>query len=335
MIDNIKNIEFVHPWLLLLLAIVPLIWWWQRTGYRKRETYIPFPSLNGLENIKSNWKVLLYYTMPYLKLTVLALFILALARPQLTLKQQSVNAEGIDIMLVMDISPSMLAMDFKPNRLEVSKKVAKDFIANRPYDRIGLVIFSGEAFTFSPITTDHEILNKFIDQIQTGILKDGTAIGNGLAAAVNRLKNSKSKSKIIILLTDGENNAGYISPETSMEMAKRFKIKVYTIGIGTNGITKMPVQDIFGNTHLRNTRVVIDEKLLTKIANETGGMYFRAKNKEELEKIYDYIDKLEKTKIEVKVFKRYSEEFRIFLIPALILLLIIFFMKKSVLLIKP
>ncbi len=335
MIDNIKNIEFVHPWLLLLLAIVPMIWWWQRTGYRKRETYIPFPSLNGLENIKSNWKVLLYYTMPYLKLTVLALFILALARPQLTLKQQSVNAEGIDIMLVMDISPSMLAMDFKPNRLEVSKKVAKDFIANRPYDRIGLVIFSGEAFTFSPITTDHEILNKFIDQIQTGILKDGTAIGNGLAAAVNRLKNSKSKSKIIILLTDGENNAGYISPETSMEMAKRFKIKVYTIGIGTNGITKMPVQDIFGNTHLRNTRVVIDEKLLTKIANETGGMYFRAKNKEELEKIYDYIDKLEKTKIEVKVFKRYSEEFRIFLIPALILLLLIFFMKKSVLLIKP
>ncbi len=335
MIDNIKNIEFVHPWLLLLLAIVPMIWWWQRTGYRKRETYIPFPSLNGLENIKSNWKVLLYYTMPYLKLTVLALFILALARPRLTLKQQSVNAEGIDIMLVMDISPSMLAMDFKPNRLEVSKKVAKDFIANRPYDRIGLVIFSGEAFTFSPITTDHEILNKFIDQIQTGILKDGTAIGNGLAAAVNRLKNSKSKSKIIILLTDGENNAGYISPETSMEMAKRFKIKVYTIGIGTNGITKMPVQDIFGNTHLRNTRVVIDEKLLTKIANETGGMYFRAKNKEELEKIYDYIDKLEKTKIEVKVFKRYSEEFRIFLIPALILLLLIFFMKKSVLLIKP
>ena len=335
MIYNLKNIEFLHPWLLLLLIAVPLIWWWLKTGYKKKEAYIPFPSLEGLRDLKPNWKVFLYKAIPYLKLLVLTLFILALARPRLTLKQQSVNAEGIDIMLAMDVSTSMLSKDFEPNRLEASKKVAKDFIANRPYDRIGLVIFSGEAFTFSPITTDHSILEDFIDQIQAGILKDGTAIGNGLAAAVNRLKDSKAKSKIIILLTDGVNNSGYISPETAMEMAKDFGIKVYTIGIGSNGIARSPIGNQFGQMIFGNVRVEIDEKLLTKIANETGGMYFRAQNKNELEKIYDYIDKLEKTKIEVKVFKRYSEEFRMFLIPGLILLLIIFLLKKSVLMIKP
>ena len=324
MIYNLKNIEFLHPWLLLLLIAIPLIWWWLKTGYKKKEAYIPFPSLEGLRDLKPNWKVFLYKAIPYLKLLVLTLFILALARPRLTLKQQSVNAEGIDIMLAMDVSTSMLSKDFEPNRLEASKKVAKDFIANRPYDRIGLVIFSGEAFTFSPITTDHSILEDFIDQIQAGILKDGTAIGNGLAAAVNRLKDSKAKSKIIILLTDGVNNSGYISPVTAMEMAKDFGIKVYTIGIGSNGIARSPIGNQFGQMICGNVRVEIDEKLLTKIANETGGMYFRAQNKNELEKIYDYIDKLEKTKIEVKVFKRYSEEFRMFLIPGLILLLIIF-----------
>ncbi len=335
MIYNLKNIDFLHPWLLLLLIAIPLIWWWLKTRYKKKEAYIPFPSLEGLLDLKPNWKVLAYKIIPYLKLLVLTLFILAMARPRLTLKQQSVNAEGIDIMLAMDVSPSMLTEDFDPNRLEASKKVAKEFITNRPYDRIGLVIFAGEAFTFSPITTDHEVIQDFIDQIQAGILKDGTAIGNGLAAAVNRLKDSKSKSKIIILLTDGENNSGYISPETAMEMAKDFDIKVYTIGVGSNGIARSPISNRFGQMVFGNARVEIDEQLLTKIANETGGMYFRAKNKEELSKIYDYIDKLEKTKIEVKVFKRYSEEFRMFLIPGLILLLIIFLLKKSVLMIKP
>ncbi|HHH55137.1 MAG TPA: VWA domain-containing protein [Bacteroidetes bacterium] len=175
----------------------------------------------------------------------------------------------------------------------------------------------------------------FIDQIQAGILKDGTAIGNGLAAAVNRLKDSKSKSKIIILLTDGVNNTGYISPQTAMDLAKNYGIKVYTIGVGTNGVARSPVSRQFGQMIFGNSRVEIDEKLLTEIAKATGGLYFRAKNQEELKKIYDYIDKLEKTKIEVKVFKRYSEEFRIFLIPALILLLLIFALKKSILMIKP
>ncbi len=333
MIYNLKNIEFFHPWLLLLLLVIPVLIWWLKTGFKKREAYISLPATQNIHS--DNWKVYLYKSMPYLKLLVLTLFILALARPRLTLKQQSVNAEGIDIMLAMDVSTSMLSTDFDPNRLEASKKVAKDFIKNRPYDRIGLVIFSGEAFTFSPITTDHQVLMDFIDQIQAGILKDGTAIGNGLAAAVNRLKDSKSKSKIIILLTDGVNNTGYISPQTAMDLAKNYGIKVYTIGVGTNGVARSPVSRQFGQMIFGNSRVEIDEKLLTEIAKATGGLYFRAKNQEELKKIYDYIDKLEKTKIEVKVFKRYSEEFRIFLIPALILLLLIFALKKSILMIKP
>jgi len=335
MMESIRNIEFLHPWLLLLLAIIPMIWWWLNTGFKKKEVYIPLPSLEALQDTNSNWKVWLYKAIPYLKLLVLTLFILALARPRLTLKQQSVNAEGIDIILTMDISSSMLAMDFDPNRLEASKKVAIDFIKNRPYDRIGLVVFAKEAFTFSPITTDHDLLNNFIEKIQVGMLKDGTAIGNGMAAAVNRLKDSKAKSKLIILLTDGENTAGYITPQTAIDMAKKYNIKVYTIGIGSNGVAKTPVKDWFGNTYITKEKVVIDERLLTKIANETGGKYFRAQNLEELKNIYDYIDKLEKTKIEVKVFKRFSEEFRIFLIPGLILLLLIFLLKKSILLIKP
>lgn len=333
--ESIRNIEFLHPWLLLLLTIIPMIWWWLNTGFKKKEVYIPLPSLEALQDTNSNWKVWLYKAIPYLKLLVLTLFILALARPRLTLKQQSVNAEGIDIILTMDISSSMLAMDFDPNRLEASKKVAIDFIKNRPYDRIGLVVFAKEAFTFSPITTDHDLLNNFIEKIQVGMLKDGTAIGNGMAAAVNRLKDSKAKSKLIILLTDGENTAGYITPQTAIDMAKKYNIKVYTIGIGSNGVAKTPVKDWFGNTYITKEKVVIDERLLTKIANETGGKYFRAQNLEELKNIYDYIDKLEKTKIEVKVFKRFSEEFRIFLIPGLILLLLIFLLKKSILLIKP
>ena len=333
MIYNLKNIEFLHPWLLLLLLVIPILIWWLNKGFKKREAYIPLPSTKNLHG--HSWKVGIYKILPYLKLLALTLFILAMARPRLTLKQQSVNAEGIDIMLAMDVSTSMLSKDFDPNRLEASKKVAKEFISNRPYDRIGLVIFSGEAFTFSPITTDHRVLQNFIDQIQAGILKDGTAIGNGLAAAVNRLKDSKSKSKIIILLTDGVNNTGYVSPETAMDMAKDYGIKVYTIGVGTNGIARSPLSSQFGQMIFGNNRVEIDERLLTKIANETGGMYFRAKNQDELKKIYDYIDKLEKTKIEVKVYKRYSEEFRMFLIPALIILLLIFLLNNSILMIKP
>ena len=329
MLDNIKNIELHHPWFLLLLVAIPLLAWYIYRVYPKKQAYIPMPALAGLKGYKYSWRVLLHNIMPYLKLLALTLMILAMARPRLTLKQQSVNAEGIDIMLVMDVSTSMLAKDFEPNRLEAAKAVAEDFISRRNYDRIGLVIFSGEAFTFSPITTDHDLLKNFISQIRAGILKDGTAIGNGLAAAVNRLKDSKAKSKVIILLTDGVNNSGYINPATAIEMAKKYDIKVYTIGVGSNSPSRQGGG--FASLIYGNPANELDEQLLKTIAAETHGKYFRAKNKYELEKIYDYIDKLEKTKIEVKVFKRYSEEFRLLLIPALILLLLIFLLEKTLL----
>ena len=326
----LQNIEFLHPWSLLLLMTIPLLIWLLIKN-NKNKVFLPMPSLNGMKDIGSGWKVILYKTIPYLKLFVLTLFILGLARPRLSLKQESVNAEGIDIIMTMDVSTSMLAKDFEPNRLEASKYVAKEFITNRLYDRIGLIIFSGEAFTFSPVTTDHDLLKDLIDQVQAGAIKDGTAIGNGLAASVNRLKDSKAKSKIIILLTDGVNNTGYIDPSIAMDMAKEYDVKVYTIGIGSNGTAQTPYGRQFGKMVFKTARVEIDEKLLAKIAEETGGQYFRAQNNEELVKIYEYIDRLEKTKIEVRVFKRYSEEFRLFLFPGLLLLLLIFLLKKTIL----
>jgi len=331
MIDALNNFEFYHPWALLLLLVIPLLIWWTRKNSDRFIAYMPIPSLEGINEIKPNWKVWLYKIIKYLKYVVLALFILALATPRLNLKEEKVNAEGIDIVMVMDVSTSMLATDFNPNRLESSKAVAKTFIDNREYDRIGLVIFSGEAFTFTPVTTDHELLKGLIDQIQAGIIKDGTAIGNGLAAAVNRLKDSESKSKVIILLTDGVNNSGYIDPKVAMDLAKEYSIKVYTIGVGTTGIANSPIGRQFGKLVFGKIRVEIDEKLLNEIAKTTGGKYFRAKDDRELIEIYNYIDKLEKTKIEVKVFKRYSEEFRFFLIPALLLLLLMIILKKTVL----
>jgi len=328
---KLQNIEFLHPWLLLLLLVVPFLFWWLKFKYPNTKLYMPMPSLQGLDTNINNWKTILYNLIPYLKLLVLSLFILAFARPRLSLKQESVNAEGIDIVLAIDVSTSMLATDFKPNRLEASKKVAIDFIKNKPYDRIGLVVFAGEAFTFSPVTTDHDMLISLVEQVQTGAIKDGTAIGNGLAAAVNRLKNSKSKSKVIILLTDGVNNSGYVDPETATELAKENGIKVYTIGVGSQGMANSPVGRQFGRLIYGMARVEIDERLLNNIAKATNGKYFRAKNEKELAKIYEYIDKLEKTKIEVKVFKRYSEEFRFFLFPGLLLLLLILLLKKTIL----
>jgi len=329
MINTLRNIEFFHPWLLLLLLIIPILFWWNEQKTKKHKAFLPFPTTEGIKNIGSNWKIIVDKLLKYLLYLTLALFIMALARPRLSLKEESVNADGIDIIMAMDVSTSMLATDFEPNRLEASKYVAEDFIDNRPYDRIGLVIFSGEAFTFSPVTTDHSLLKSLIDQIQAGTIKDGTAIGNGLAASVNRLKDSKSKSKIIILLTDGVNNSGYIDPSTAIELAKEYGIKVYTIGVGSQGTANSPIGRQFGKIVFGRTRVEIDEKLLNEIAKSTGGKYFRAKSNDELIQIYAYIDKLEKTKIEVRVFKRYSEEFRFFLFPGLIFLLLIIILRRT------
>jgi Ca-activated chloride channel family protein len=236
-----------------------------------------------------------------------------LARPQKIDKYQDVTTEGIDIVLTQDISGSMLSRDFKPDRLEAAKNIATEFISGRPYDRIGLVVFSGVSFTQCPLTTDHAVLINLLREIQSGMIEDGTAIGMGLATAVNRIKDSQAKSKVIILLTDGVNNRGEIAPETAAEIAKTFGIRVYTIGVGTHGMAPYPVQTPFGIQY-QDIPVEIDEAILQKIAETTGGKYFRATDNDSLEKIYKEIDKLEKSKIDVKQFSRKEEKY---LLPAL------------------
>ncbi|HEY8661156.1 MAG TPA: VWA domain-containing protein, partial [Hanamia sp.] len=229
--------------------------------------------------------------------------------------------EGVDIMLCIDVSGSMTAQDFTPNRMEAAKKVAEEFVNNRPSDRIGVVIFAGESFTQCPLTTDHYVLINQIRQIRSGLLEDGTAIGSGLATGVDRLRNSKSKSKVIILLTDGVNNGGLIDPSTAKEIAKTFKIKVYTIGVGTNGYAPTPVSTPMGIV-MQNEKVAIDEKLLQNIAYETGGKYFRATDNTSLENIYKEINHLEKSKVEITAFHRYSEKFYPIIFIAMVLLFI-------------
>lgn len=267
-----------------------------------------------------------------LRLLSLSLLIVAMARPQLTLTEEKVEAEGIDIMLAIDLSSSMLSRDFQPDRISVSKMVAKEFVEKRPYDRLGLAVFSGEAFTQCPLTTDHLILTDFLESIQVGMLTDGTAIGMGLATAVNRIKNSESKSKVVILLTDGVNNQGYIDPITAAQIAKEYGVSVYTIGVGTEGMALSPVnRRLNGQYSFGMAKVEIDEALLEEISKLTGGKYYRAIDRESLEQIYEEINELEKTKIEVNVFKRYKEEFRRFLIFGLLLLLVEIVLRNTVL----
>ena len=304
------NIEFVHPAFLVLLLLIPIIALWQRWKKRETEASFTLPSLEAIEDLNT-LRSRLVPLLPWLRAFACAAFIIALARPQLALKEEEVKAEGIDIMLIMDLSSSMLAQDFKPDRLQVSKRVAKDFVDKRPHDRLGLVVFAGESFTQCPLTTDHRVVKDFLDNLQCGLLDDGTAIGMGLASAVNRLKDSKSESKVVILLTDGVNNAGYIKPGTAAEIAKEYSIKVYTIGVGSMGNALTPIsRRSDGRYVFGNARVQIDEDLLRKIAGDTGGNYYRATNEENLQAIYAQIDELEKTEIDVTVYKRYSEEYR-------------------------
>lgn len=322
MLNWITHIEWNNPWNLLLLLLLPAIWWKFKDTSSPFQNYLEYPSILYLPK-KETFKAKLYKFSPKILYLALAIFIIALARPQYILREQKVDAEGIDIFLVMDLSSSMLSQDFEPNRLEVSKSVANDFIQKRSYDRIGLIGFAGEGFTQCPLTVDHLVLNSLLQQLDCGKLEDGTAIGMGLACAINRLKeDSVTASKVIILLTDGMNNVGEISPEVAAELAKLYNIKIYSIGVGTNGEAYSPIgrnpsgQYVFGMTP-----VTIDEALLTQISQSTGGKYYRATNKKQLTEIYKEIDRLEKTKITVQVFKRYDEEFKIFVIVGLILLL--------------
>ncbi|MZP65273.1 MAG: VWA domain-containing protein, partial [Bacteroidales bacterium] len=269
---------------------------------------VKLPGLKPLELPVKTFRNWLRHLLFALRMATVSLLIIVLARPQSTDRFQDVSTEGIDIILALDISGSMLARDFKPNRLEASKNVATEFISGRPYDRIGLVVFSGETFTQCPLTTDHAVLINLMREIESGMIEDGTAIGMGLANAVTRIKDSEAKSKVIILLTDGVNNRGEIAPATAAGIAKTFGIRVYTIGVGSMGTAPYPVQTPFG-TQYQNMPVEIDEDILKEIAGSTGGRYFRATDNNKLVEVYSEIDKLEKSKIDVRQFTRKQEEY--------------------------
>ncbi len=303
--------RFANPEYLGLLALLPLLlWYYLRRGHRL-SGQVKYSTLTHVKNVRGSLKMLLRKNLYWLRLAVLGLIIVGLARPQSGTRKQEITTEGIDIMLVLDVSSSMLAEDFKPkNRIEAAKMVAREFIEGRHNDRIGLVIFAGEAFTQCPLTLDYGVLIQLLEKVQVAPRDwDGTAIGNGLATAVARLKQSKAKSKVIILLTDGRNNAGEIDPITAAQVAQTFDIKVYTIGAGTRGTALYPVDDpIWGKRYIP-MQVEIDEDLLRRIARQTGGRYFRATDSQKLRAIYQEIGEMEKTKIKVKEFTKYRELF--------------------------
>ncbi|SEK62906.1 Ca-activated chloride channel family protein [Chitinophaga rupis] len=304
-----KNITFAYPWCFWLLLLVPLLIYWYFKQQQRQQGALQVSSIQGLKGLPVSWKVQFRPVLLVLRVLAFAALVTALARPQTSNTSENIDSEGIDIALSIDISGSMLAEDLQPNRLEAAKKVAVDFVNKRISDRIGLVIFSGESFTQCPITTDHAVLENQIMQVKSGMLQDGTAIGMGLATAVDRLRSSKAQSKVIILLTDGVNNTGLVDPITALEIAKAFKIRVYTIGIGTYGKAPFPMTMPDGSIQMQMQDVQIDEQLMKKISSETGGKYFRATNTVALQHIYDEIDKLEKTKVEITSYKRYAEHF--------------------------
>ena len=322
-----KGIEFAHPGFFWLFLIIPLMVAWYVWKQRQLQGTLGVPTLKSFAIKKSNMARFRHVGIGIRSLAVAAI-IVALARPQSSLSWQDSTTEGIDIMIASDISGSMLAEDFKPNRLEAGKNIAIDFIRNRPDDRIGLVIFSGESFTQCPLTIDHDVLINVFADIKNGMIEDGTAIGMGLATAVNRLRTSTAKSKVIILLTDGSNNSGSIPPITAAEIAKQFGVRVYTVGLGTNGYAPYPVPTPMGIQYQR-MKVDIDEGTLSKIANITGGKYFRATNNETLRQIYTQIDKLEKAKIDVTQYRRKTEMFLPWAIIALALLSLEFLLKNT------
>jgi Ca-activated chloride channel family protein len=316
------NISFAQPGYLFLLIIIPLISVWYWFKHRSNSADIQISDTSVFKDAPRTLRQKLYHGLFIMRMLAAAVLIVALARPQSHSSSQDVSVEGIDIVIASDISGSMLAEDFKPNRLEASKEVALDFIAGRPNDRIGLVVFSSEAFTQCPLTSNHAVLKNLFNDIHSGMIDDGTAIGDGLATSVNRLRKSEAISKVVILLTDGINNQGVIDPLTAAEIAKLYGIRVYTIGIGTLGMAPYPFKNSFGGITYQNVDVKIDEALLKQVAEKTSGKYFRATNKEKLEEIYKEIDKLEKSKIDVLEFRNKTEEFLPLLLVALALFMI-------------
>ena len=326
----LENITFANPKLLWGLLIVPAAIVWYLLRHKKQDASVRFSDMNGFETLPKSWKVYGRHLPFVLQMAALALLIVAIARPQSTSTSQTSNIEGIDIILAQDVSGSMLARDLKPDRLTAAKNVASDFVKGRPGDRMGLVIFSGESFTQVPLTTDHGVMLNMLAEMKNGLIDDGTAIGDGLATAISRLKDSEAISKVVILLTDGMNNAGSVDPYTAGEIAKLYGIRVYTIGVGSYGTAPMPMQTPFGGTVIQQVKVEIDEKLLSSVAGMTGGKYFRATSNQKLDEIYEEIDKLERSKIEVTEFRRLHEEFYPLVAWALALLLLEFILRKTI-----
>lgn len=315
------NYTFLNPeflWLLLLLPVLGFWYWYKR---KKRQAEIRFTDAGQVAEKTFGLTGKLHFLPLVLRLLAIGFIILGLARPQTSDEStKTTNSEGIDIVMAVDVSTSMMSRDLRPNRLEATKAVVEDFVNERLNDRIGLVIYAGESFTQTPLTTDHKILQNALREVKFQMIQDGTAIGMGLATSVNRLKESIAKSKVIILLTDGENNSGQIDPLTAAQLAEEFNIRVYTIGVGTKGMAPSPHHiDFGGNIVFRNQQVNIDEDLLKDIAAQTGGKYFRATDNDKLKSIYDEIDKLEKTKLEELKFYTYDEKFEQFALIALVL----------------
>ena len=326
---------FLHPELLWLLLLLPALLIIYIVWRRRQHASLRVPSLLFLRDMRGGLRVYLRHSLFVLRLIALGLIIVALARPQSSSSWSEDRVEGIDIMLTMDISTSMLAMDFQPNRVEAAKEVAMRFIANRPNDNIGLVVFAGESFTACPLTQDHATLINRLREMTPGMIEDQTAIGSGLATAISRLKDSKTKSKVIILLTDGANNTGNISPKMAADLAKTFGISIYTIGVGSGaGEAPYPIQTALGVV-VRNMPVDLDEPTMRQIADVSGGAYFRATDNESLLAIYKKIDQLEKTKLSTRNYHTTYEEFFFFVLAAALLLLLEFVLRSTVLRTNP
>ncbi|MCP4214318.1 MAG: VWA domain-containing protein [bacterium] len=325
-------IHFAAKAYFFLLLIVPILIFWNLFTRKKGKRYILFSSKSLFRDSSKSVKAFFIKHLFYFKLAALIIFIIGMTRPQILNYYEKENKKGIDILISLDISGSMASMDFKPkNRLEVAKDVIAGFIKKRNNDRLGLVIFAGTSYTKCPLTVDYDILKYFLGDTTIGELEDGTALGMALATSANRIRHSKSKTKIIILLTDGVNNRGEIDPRDAAAIAKDFNIKVYTIGVGTRGQAPYPVTDAYGNPQMMMVDVQIDEPLLKEIANDTGGLYFRATDKDSLQQIFAEIDRWEKSEISTKRYHKARDLYIYFIIAALALLLLAEFAKRTVL----
>ena len=319
---------FLHPeYLWLLLLLIPLIVWYI-VRLSKMQASFKLASVNAFKGVKPGLKVYMRHLPFVLRVISIGLIILVIARPQSVNSWEESESQGIDIVLALDVSGSMLSQDLQPDRLQAAKKVASEFVTDRRNDNIGLVVFAGESFTQCPLTTDHTVLLNLLNEIEFGLIDDGTAIGLGLATSVNRLKDSESQSRVVILLTDGTNNRGQIAPLTAAEMARSYGIRVYTVGVGTKGMAPTPVQTPFG-VRMQNMAVDIDEKTLTEIAAMTGGQYFRAQDTEGLRQVYEEIDEMEKYLISVQNVTQRQEKFLMFALAAMAFILLELILRRT------